>query len=134
MPFTELYSTIINQKEPYVKKVKVLLCTGDNDKERSYWVDIRSYYNFEGNCKPTKLGVCVTMEELKKLLPDMIALKDCNEDSQWRRLWFKKSNKKFLYDLNLCKYNGMESSISLTHKDIKTINFIKDRIFDCITE
>jgi hypothetical protein len=130
MPFTELYSAVISQKDSYVKKVKVLLCTGGN--ERTYWVDIRCHYNFEDEWKPTKFGVCITVDELKKLLPDMMALKDCDEDNQWRRVWFKKSDKKFLYDLNLRKFDGKETSISLTHKDIKKINFIKDRIYNCI--
>ena len=74
------------------------------------------------------------MDELKKLLPNMMALRDCNEDNQWRRVWFTKSDKKFLYNLNLRKFDGMESSTSLTHKDIKKINFIKDKLFNCITE
>ncbi len=134
MPFTELYSTVINQKGSCVKKVKILLCTGDDGKECTYRVDIRCYYNFEEECKPTKFGVCITVDELKKLLPNMMALRDCNEDNQWRRVWFTKSDKKFLYNLNLRKFDGMESSISLTHKDIKKINFIKDKLFNCITE
>ncbi len=72
MPFTELYSTVINQKDFYVKKVKVLLCTGDGGKERTYWVDIRYHYNSEDVCKPNKFGVCITVDELKKLLPNMM--------------------------------------------------------------
>jgi len=42
---------------------------------------------------------------------------------------FKKSGKEFIYDLTLRKLDGKESTLSLTHKEIKKINFIKDKIF-----
>ncbi len=131
MTFTELYSTDINQKDSYVKRVKVLLCSGEEENS-SYWIDIRCHYiNGEEN-RATKFGVCLKVEELEKLLPNMIQLKDCDQGTQWRRVWFEKSEKKFLYDLKMRKFDGKEASISLTHKDIKSINFIRDKIFDCI--
>jgi len=46
-----------------------------------------------------------------------------------RILLFKKSDKDFIYDLILRKFDGKESKLSLTHKEIKKINFIRDKIF-----
>jgi hypothetical protein len=59
-------------------------------------------------------GNQLKLEELKKLLADMMALKDseCDENNKWRRVWFTKRDKKFLYDLNLRKFDGMETNIS----------------------
>jgi hypothetical protein len=133
MSFTELYSDVINQKDSYVKKIKVLLINGNDGKHKSYWVDIRCYYLTEA-CKPTKFGVCITFDELNKLLPNMMALKDCNEENYWRRVSFEKSDKAFLYNLNVSKIDGKETSIALTFKDIQKIYFMKDKIFNCIIE
>jgi len=38
-------------------------------------------------------------------------------------LLFNKSDMEFSYDLNLGKFDGKESILSLTHKEIKEINF-----------
>ncbi len=62
----------------------------------------------------------------------MMVLKNCEVTNDRRRVWFEKNAKNFLYDLKMLKFNGKEASISLTHKDIKSINFIRDKIFNCI--
>jgi hypothetical protein len=132
MPFTEMYSTTIYEWKSYCKRVKVLLNTGDDGKDNSYWVDIRTHFNDGEKCKPTKFGVCLLFDELEKLLPDMLEVKDCEESGKWRRVWFKKSDRGSLYDLNVRKFNGSESTIGLSHNDIKKINLIKDEISDSI--
>jgi hypothetical protein len=126
MPFTEMYSTTIYEWKSYCKRVKVLLNTVDDGKDNSYWVDIRTHFNGE-KCKPTKFGVYLLFDELEKLLPDMLEVKDCEESGKWRRVWFKKSDRGSLCDLNVRKFNGSESTIGLSHNDIKKINLIKDK-------
>jgi hypothetical protein len=95
-------------------------------------VDIRTDFNDGEKCKPTKLGVCLLFDELEKLLPDMLEVKDCEESGKWRRVWFKKSDRESFYDLNVRKFNGSESTIGLSYNDIKKIDLIKDKIFNCI--
>jgi hypothetical protein len=90
-------------------------------------VDIRTHFNDGEKCKPTKFGVYLLFDELEKLLPDMLEVKDCEESGKWRRVWFKKSDRGSLCDLNVRKFNGSESTIGLSHNDIKKINLIKDK-------
>jgi hypothetical protein len=132
MPFTEMYSNTICESNSYSKKVKVLLSTGNDGKDNSYWVDKRIYYIDGEKIKPLKFDVCLTLNELEKLLPDMMDLKDCEVKNDRRRVWFEKRESKFLYELKMRKFDGKEASISLTHKDIKSINFIREEIFNSI--
>ena len=67
-------------------------------------------------------------QKLQDILPNMVCLKNCEIESPSRRIWFQKSERKYLYDLCLRKFNGSDTSISLTERDIKQINFIRDKI------
>jgi len=46
-----------------------------------------------------------------------------------KRLLFKKSDVEFIYNLTLRKHDGKESTLTLTRKETKKINFMKDKIF-----
>ena len=139
MPFTEIFSTVINEKEfkssdnnkvlKYTKMVKVLIYNDEHGKNPTYWVDIRTHCYNGVESRATKFGVCITPNELNTLLPNMIEGKEIEIDGEWRRIWFKKSDKKFMFDLCVRKYEGKDTTISVTNKDIKKINFIRDKIF-----
>jgi len=129
MSFTELFSRDINQKLSYVKKVKVLIFN-EAGKEQTYWIDIRNHYKRDDDtCIPTKFGVRISPNELDQLLENMMKLNEYSIEGDKRMVLFKKSDKEFIYDLTLRKLDGKESTLSLTHKEIKKINFIKDKIF-----
>jgi hypothetical protein len=76
-----MYSTTIYEWNSYSKKVTLLLNTGDDGKDNSYWVDIRNKFNDGEKIKSLMFGVCLAVSELEKLLPDMVTLKSCEVEN-----------------------------------------------------
>jgi len=56
-------------------------------------------------------------------------LNEYSVEGDKRLLLFKKSDVEFMYNLTLRKLDDKESTLSLNRKEIKKIDFMKDKIF-----
>src|SRR5260370_37640285 len=109
---------------------KVLSVLAINDGK--YFVDIRLYFVDGPKEKPTKIGVCLTLEEFENILPYLSERKP-HEIESLRKISLIIGNSGWLYDLKLTKANGKKSNITLTLKEMDKIVDFKDEIFkNCI--
>jgi hypothetical protein len=130
MSFNILFAHVINVHNDYQKVVKVLARI-EEGKDTTYWIDFRSVHNNGETIKHLKEGVCLTPEELNKMLPKMITAKEFELNDGKRNIKFKINEKyKYLYDVKMVTLDGKESSIRLTLKEIKQIYFIRKSIFE----
>src|SRR5260370_20020953 len=122
--FNTVFSAEISNTGRYRKLVNVLSI---NNGVINNYVDIRLYYIDGTTERATKIGVCLKPEEFEKILPIMMNRNEY-EINGHRKIEFKKGNSGLLYDLKLTKFDGKESNITLTYKDLKKIVSLKDDI------